>query len=74
MAKWRYDITGAEPIVRDMPVYDAATLVYGEYVMKGTTDPDSGNHFFTEGYPRCLKRRDLSVHEKKNSFGSSTIK
>jgi len=43
MAIWRYDTTGAEPILRDMPVYDGATLVYGEYVMKGTTDPDSGN-------------------------------
>ena len=42
MAIWRYDTTGAEPILRDMPVYDAATLVYGEFVMKGTTDPDSG--------------------------------
>lgn len=43
MARWSYDTTGAEPILRDEPVYDAATLVYGEFVMKGTTDPDSAN-------------------------------
>jgi len=42
MAKWSYDLCGAEPILRDMPVYDAATLVDGEFLMKGTTDPDSG--------------------------------
>lgn len=31
-----------EPIVRDMPIYDAALLANGELLMKGTTDPDSG--------------------------------
>jgi hypothetical protein len=39
--EWVYDITGAEPILRDMPVYDAATLAKGELLMLGTTDPDS---------------------------------
>jgi len=33
--------TACEPIIRDMPVYDAATIVKGELLMKGTTDPDS---------------------------------
>ena len=33
--------TACEPIIRDMPVYDAATIVEGELLMKGTTDPDS---------------------------------
>jgi len=40
MAKFHYDLTGAEPIVRDMSVYDAATLVKGEFVVKDSTDPD----------------------------------
>lgn len=31
-----------EPIIRDMPVYDAALLVNGELLMLGTTDPDAG--------------------------------
>lgn len=31
--KFHYDLTGAEPIVRDVPVYDAATLARGELVM-----------------------------------------
>ncbi len=30
-----------EPIIRDMPVYDAASLANGELLMLGTTDPDS---------------------------------
>lgn len=41
MAKWAYDLTGAEPILRDMPLYDASTIVQGEFVMLGTTDPDN---------------------------------
>jgi hypothetical protein len=43
MAKWSYDLTGAEIILRDVPVYDAATIAQGELIMKGTTDPDSAN-------------------------------
>lgn len=31
-----------EPIIRDMPIYDAALLANGELLMKGTTDPDAG--------------------------------
>jgi len=42
MAKWSYDITGAEIILRDVPVYDAATIVDGEFIMLGTSDPDAG--------------------------------
>ena len=39
-----YDLTGAEEIQRDVPVYDAsatAAFVIGELLMLGTTDPDS---------------------------------
>ena len=35
--KWAYDLTGAEPIIKDMPVYDAATISQGELLMLGTT-------------------------------------
>lgn len=41
--KWSYDIAESEIIVRDVPAYDAATIVQGELLMKGTTDPDSAN-------------------------------
>lgn len=41
MAKWHYDLTAAEPIIKDEPLYDASTIVAGELVMLGTTDPDS---------------------------------
>jgi len=34
--KWAYDITGAEPIIKDIPAYDAATLVNGELLMLST--------------------------------------
>jgi len=44
MAKFHYDVTGAEPIIRDVPVYDASTtdgFNKGELIMLGNTDPDS---------------------------------
>lgn len=40
--KWSYDITHAEPIIRDEPVYDAALIAEGELLMLGRTDPDTG--------------------------------
>lgn len=40
--RWFYDMYGAEPIERYVPVYDAALIDLGELVMQGTTDPDSG--------------------------------
>lgn len=42
MAKWSYDLEGGEIIIRDVPAYDAATIAMGEFIMKGTTDPDGG--------------------------------
>lgn len=36
-----YDLAGGMPVVRDVPVYDAAAMANGELVMLGTTDPDS---------------------------------
>ena len=53
MAKWSYDITGAEIILRDVPVYDAATIVDGEFIMLGTADPDAATDCgisFVTGY------------------------
>jgi len=35
--KWAYDLTGAEPIISDCEVYDAATIVDGELLMKSAT-------------------------------------
>lgn len=31
--KWVYDLCGAEPIIKDMPAYDAGTLAQGELLM-----------------------------------------
>lgn len=39
--RFHYDLTGAEPIIKDYPVYDASLLNQGELLMLGTTDPDS---------------------------------
>ena len=47
MAKFHYDITGAEPIVRDCPVYDAATLVKGEFVIKDATNAADNHRLIT---------------------------
>lgn len=35
--KWAYDLTGAEPIIKDMPVYDGTQLSQGELLMLGTS-------------------------------------
>ena len=34
--RWSFDLTGAEPIIRDCAVYDAAALANGELLMMGT--------------------------------------
>src|SRR3990172_2462999 len=54
--KWSYDLSGAEEIQRDVPVYDASATVafaIGELLMQGTTDADSstdGKQAFVTGY------------------------
>ena len=35
--KWVYDLTSAEPIIKDMPIYDAALIDQGELVMIAAT-------------------------------------
>lgn len=35
MAQWHYDVTGAEPILRDIPVYAAAALAKGQVMCSG---------------------------------------
>ena len=40
--KWAYDLTGAEIIIKDVPVYDSATIAYGEMVQLGTTNFTAG--------------------------------
>lgn len=40
--RWHYDLTHAEPIIKDLPVYDATSLAQGELLQLGATDPDSG--------------------------------
>ena len=40
--KWAYDLCGAEPIIKDEPVYDSATIAYGELVMLGATAFSAG--------------------------------
>lgn len=50
--RWYYDITGAEPIIRDCPVYDASSLADGELLMLGTTannSADGGISLITAG-------------------------
>ena len=40
--KWSYDLCGAEPIIKDMPVYDSAALAYGELLMLSAGDFSAG--------------------------------
>ncbi len=48
MAKFHYDLTGAEIIYRDVPMYDAALIDQGEFIMLAAT-VDTDNEFIT-GY------------------------
>ncbi len=41
--RWTYDLCGAEPIIKDCPIYDATNLENGELLMKGTTSTGTGN-------------------------------
>ena len=55
MAKFHYDITGAEPIIRDVPFYDASTTAggaLGELIMLGNTAAGSDDYgvAFQTGY------------------------
>jgi hypothetical protein len=55
MARFHYDLTGAEPIVRDVPVYDASTtagFALGEFLMLGNTAAGSADNSvaFQTGY------------------------
>ncbi len=41
--KWAYDLTGAEPIIKDMPIYDGTQIGQGELLMLGTSAFSAGN-------------------------------
>jgi hypothetical protein len=49
MAKFHYDLTGAEPIIRDIPIYDAADIAKGEFVMMDAASASTQPGFVT-GY------------------------
>jgi hypothetical protein len=36
MARWHYDLCGAEPIIRDVPIYSSSAIYNGEMVMANT--------------------------------------
>lgn len=40
--KWSYDLAGAEPIIKDMPVYNATVVTNGEFLMLGTSKFTAG--------------------------------
>ena len=46
MAKWHYDLTGAEPIIRDVPMFDAANIDNGEFIMQNAAT-DRKQEFIT---------------------------
>ena len=48
MAKWHYDLTGAEMIVRDVQVYDATDINTGEFLMQHATA--ANKQTFITGY------------------------
>lgn len=47
MAIWHYDLTGAEPILRDVPIYAVAKICDGEMVQAGPTGAELASGFVT---------------------------
>jgi len=47
MAKFHYDLTGAEPIIRDVPIYAAATIAKGEMIQMAATGAAAAAGFIT---------------------------
>jgi len=41
--RWAFDLTHADPIIRDIPVYDSASLANGELLMLGTSDNNTAD-------------------------------
>lgn len=73
---WRYDLAGAEPIIRDVPVYDAsstAAFSLGEMLVQGGTDPDSNADCgvaFVTGYG-STSHRMLGITQELLANGST---
>jgi hypothetical protein len=42
--KWAYDLTGAEPIIKDIMVYDGTTIAQGEMTQLGTANYTAGTN------------------------------
>ena len=59
--KWAYDLTGAEPIIRDEIAYDAALIDYGEMVMLTTGDFTVG-HSNGNGVITAYSSTDPAAH------------
>ena len=49
--KWVYDLCGAEPIIRDVPVYDATTIADGELLQLNPNAPAGFYTAATSGVP-----------------------
>ena len=47
MARYRYDLTGAEIIIRDVPIYAAATIANGEMLQSAATGGTAAAGFIT---------------------------
>ena len=78
--KWMYDLYGAEPIERYVPVYDSALIAIGELLMLGTTDPDSnadhGVAFvtaFVASSAMCVDALGISLMRRNTTGPDPTI-
>ena len=61
--KYSYDLCGAEPIIKDEPVYDAALIAYGELLMlsAGTFSAGGGGHQLVTAVPSTVMA-DIAVN------------
>lgn len=77
--KWSYDLCGAEPIIKDEPIYDAADISYGELLMlsAGTFTAAGGGHQLvtatptTVGAVQCLDTVGICLEDKDTDSSPS---
>jgi hypothetical protein len=50
MAKYHYDLCGCEAIIRDVPMYDAALIDNGEFIMQNAANSGANKQEFITGY------------------------
>lgn len=77
--RWTYDLTGAEPIIKDCPIYDATNLENGELLMKGAVSTGTTNGwvslitaYTTDGHTQAVDAAGILLETQYGAQGTTT--